>query len=215
MAKKEEIILVGGGGHCKVCIEIIEVEDRFRIAGIVDLREKLHQKVLGYEIIGCDEDLPRLVKEYKYFLVATGPIKGTRQKAEKFGQVKDLGAKFPSVISPLASVSRYAGIGEGSIIMHNASVGAGARIGRNCVINTSAVVEHDAAIGDHCNISTGCIVNGDCHIGERIFIGSNTTIANNLNIASDTIIGAGSVVVKPIDEKGIYVGNPARRLREK
>ncbi len=66
---KENIILIGGGGHCKACIDVIEQEGNYQIAGIVDLPEMLHQKVLGYEIIATDKDFPDLVKEYKNFLI--------------------------------------------------------------------------------------------------------------------------------------------------
>ena len=58
-------ILIGGGGHCKSCIDVIEQEGKYRIAGIVDLPEKLHQKILGYKIIAIDDDLPRLVEVKK------------------------------------------------------------------------------------------------------------------------------------------------------
>ena len=60
--KKEEIILVGGGGHCKSCIDVIEQEGRFLIAGIVDMPEKLGEKILDYEILCTDDDLPSLVR---------------------------------------------------------------------------------------------------------------------------------------------------------
>ena len=53
---KEKIILVGGGGHCKSCIDVIEQEGAYQIAGVVDVPEKLHQKILGYEIIATDDD---------------------------------------------------------------------------------------------------------------------------------------------------------------
>ena len=39
MNKKEKIVLVGGGGHCKSVIDVIECEGRFEIAGNVDQRE--------------------------------------------------------------------------------------------------------------------------------------------------------------------------------
>ncbi|MDZ7696624.1 MAG: N-acetylneuraminate synthase family protein [Deltaproteobacteria bacterium] len=48
---KEKIILVGGGGHCKSCIDVIEQEGRFAIAGIVDLPEKVDEKVIGCPVI--------------------------------------------------------------------------------------------------------------------------------------------------------------------
>jgi len=34
---KKELILIGGGGHCTACIDVIEQEGRFAIAGIVDV----------------------------------------------------------------------------------------------------------------------------------------------------------------------------------
>jgi FlaA1/EpsC-like NDP-sugar epimerase len=71
----QHIILVGGGGHCKSCIDVIEQQGEYQIAGIVDLPEKLHQKILGYEVIATDEDLPRLADEYGNFLITLGQIK--------------------------------------------------------------------------------------------------------------------------------------------
>lgn len=37
---KQDIILLGAGGHCRSCIDVIEQEGRFRIAGIVDKAEE-------------------------------------------------------------------------------------------------------------------------------------------------------------------------------
>jgi len=53
-----KIILIGGGGHCKASIDVIEQAGTFQIAGIVDVPEKLHQKIFCYEIIATDDDLP-------------------------------------------------------------------------------------------------------------------------------------------------------------
>ena len=53
---KEQIILIGGGGHCKSCIDVIEQEGRFEIAGIVEKPDKVGEKVLGYPVIGTDAD---------------------------------------------------------------------------------------------------------------------------------------------------------------
>jgi len=64
MKTEEAIVLIGGGGHCRSCIDVIEEEGKYAIAGIV-VRDHAHrEEVPGYEIIGTDADLPRLVKEY-------------------------------------------------------------------------------------------------------------------------------------------------------
>jgi len=209
---KIDLILVGGGGHAKACIDVIRAEGIYNVAGIVDVEEKLHTRVLDHEIIASDNDLPGLLKKHQNFHVSLGIRKDFWIKVDKFEHLKQLGALFPVVVSPLAFVSDGASIDDGTIVMHNALINTGARIGKNCIINTAAVIEHDAIIGDHCHISTGSIINGKCQIGRRVFIGSNSTVIDFVEIADDVVIGAGSVVVKSIKESGVYVGNPVRRV---
>jgi len=62
---RPKIILVGGGGHSKSCIDVIELEGKFEIAGIVDANLSSNQ-VLGYPVLGGDRDLPNLKKKYEY-----------------------------------------------------------------------------------------------------------------------------------------------------
>ena len=64
MAIKEDIILIGGGGHCKACIDVIEEDNRYVIMGIIDFPEKIGQSILGYPIIDCDENLEKITKEF-------------------------------------------------------------------------------------------------------------------------------------------------------
>ena len=59
----QKIILIGGGGHCKSCIDVIEAEGKYDIAGILDMPEFVGEKILGYSIIGTDDDLPELSKQ--------------------------------------------------------------------------------------------------------------------------------------------------------
>jgi len=194
--QKREIILVGGGGHCKSCIDVIEQEGNYRAAGIVDLPEKLHQKILAYEIIATDDDLPRLVNEYDFFLITLGQIKSPSKRIRIFQTLKKSGAKLPVIISPLAYVSKYAEIGDGTIIMHHALINAGARIGRNCIINSKVLIEHDATIGDHCHIATGAAINGGVQIGSGSFFGSNAVCKEYIEIGKNAIIGCGAKITK-------------------
>jgi len=209
---KENILLVGGGGHCKSCIDVIEVQAKFNIIGIVDKKEKPHQKILDYEIIAGDTELPKFVREKDNFLITIGQIKNSDRRKELFTFLKGLKSKFPVIVSPSAYVSERAFVDEGTIVMHRAFINANAYVGKNCIINTGTIIEHDAKIGDHCHISTGSIINGECNIGEGTFVGSNSVIANNVDIAKEVVIGAGSVVVKSIEKSGVYVGIPAREV---
>ena len=50
-------------------------------------------------------------------------------------------------------------------------------------------------------------------IGDRVLIGSQSCIREGIEVCSDAIIGMGAVVVKDIKEPGVYVGNPAKRIK--
>lgn len=201
----ESIILIGGGGHCKSCIDVIELENKFNIVGIVERVRGTDARILGYPIIGCDDDLPKLIKKYKNVLITVGQIKSAQTRIKIFDICKKLSANFPVVISPMAYVSKYALIGKGTIVMHQSIVNAEANIGENTIINTKALIEHEVQIGNHCHISTGSKINGQVSIGNECFVGSGVTLVNNITISKNVIIPAGVTVFKNIIRSGIYL----------
>ncbi len=207
------IILIGGGGHCISCIDVIEQTGLYQIIGILDLPEKLCEKVLNYSIIGNDNELDQFIPTCSDFLITVGQIKSTSLRETIFNKVKLAGGNLPVIISPIAHVSKYANIEEGTIVLHHALINAGVIIGKGCIINTKALVEHEASVGNFCHISTASIINGQANIGDCCFIGSNTVVSNNTNIISNTVIAAGSQVLKNIDSPGTYIGHPLRKIR--
>jgi sugar O-acyltransferase (sialic acid O-acetyltransferase NeuD family) len=187
----KEIILIGGGGHCRACIDVIEKEGKYTIIGILD-KSATEQDALSYPILGGDDAIPNFVRNDTYFLITVGQIK-TYLIREKLAKIlKKNNAKLATVISPLAYVSKYAKVGEGTIVMHKAILNANASVGDHCIINTLANIEHDVKIEDYCHISTGTIVNGNSKIEFGSFVGSNATITNNIVVKKESIIGAGT-----------------------
>lgn len=211
MPQSSPLILIGGGGHCKSVIGIAE-KCGFDILGIIDRPSEFGNKVLDYKVVGNDDEIVKYVDK-AVFHITVGFVKNADLRIRLFENVIKNGGKIVSIVSPNACVSKYSEIGEGTAIMNFANINAGAVIGRNAIINNFANIEHDVKIGEHTHISTGAMINGDCKIGNRCFIGSQTVIANGINICDDAIIGAGAVVVKDITQKGIYVGNPATKLK--
>ncbi len=193
---KEKIILIGGGGHCKSCIDVIEQGDRYTIDGIIDLPEKQQEHVLGYPIIGTDADLAELIGSIPNVLITLGQIKSPARRMGLFNNLIQMGARFPVIQSPLAYVSPRAHVAEGTIVMHHALINAGARVGRNCIINTKALVEHDSVIEDHCHISTGAVVNGGVTIGSGSFFGSGAVSKEYTSIPANSFIKANSLIFK-------------------
>lgn len=207
---KKEILLIGGGGHCRACIDVIEQTGMYTIKGIVDKAENLHKSILGYEVIGTDTDLIKLSKKIKFFLITIGQIKSSSKRQSLYNSLRTTGSVLPLIISPLAYVSKHSLVGDGTIIMHNAVINACAKIGSNCIINTKAVIEHDVCIGNHCHISTGALVNGEVQIKNCCFIGSNATIRETRSICNNVVVGAGVTVIRDITEPGIFVNNTTK-----
>ncbi|WP_201352337.1 acetyltransferase [Hydrogenimonas urashimensis] len=166
------LILVGGGGHCKAVIDVVEKQGLYTIAGILDRPENVGGSVLGYEIIGTDEDIKRLAKKGYTFLVTVGQIDTPRTRINIYERILEVSKNLATVVSPLAHVSAYARIGRGSVVMHHALVNAGAVIGENCIVNSKALIEHDAVVEAHSHISTGAILNGGTVVREGTFFGS-------------------------------------------
>jgi len=188
------IVLIGGGGHCKSVIDIIEEEGRFKIAGILDKHELLGTKTLGYSVFGIDADMPKLAKKYKYALITVGQIKSPSLRIKLFNLAVKSGFILPAIISPNAYVSKHSFIGNGVVVMHNAIVNTNTSIGNNCIINSKALIEHDCEISEHCHISTNATINGGTKIESGCFVGSNVTTKESIVIRKNSFIKAGSLV---------------------
>jgi sugar O-acyltransferase (sialic acid O-acetyltransferase NeuD family) len=190
----KDIILLGGGGHCKAVIDVIEQEGQFNIIGVIDKTELLGKNILGYQIIGDDSELINLSKSCENAFITVGQIRSPSSRINLFDRLLQLGFKLPVIISPRAYVSQHAIIGMGSIIMHDAIINAGATIGDNCIINTRSLVEHGSYIKNHCHISTNAVINGEVIVGEGSFIGSGAVTKECIQIDSNFFAKAGSIV---------------------
>jgi len=191
---KPDIILIGAGGHAHACIDVIEQDGQYKIAGLVGLPSEMHNRHFGYSVIATDDDLPQLIKEYCYAFITLGQILTPDSRIRLYQQALQIGFQLPVIIAPTAYVSPHASLGSGTLIMHGAIVNAGATVGVNCIINNRSLVEHDATVENHCHISTGSILNGDVKIGEGSFIGSCSVIREGVVIGAGSVVGMGLAV---------------------
>ena len=190
----KNLILLGGGGHCKSVIDVAESAG-YTILGILDKPEEVGKKVLSYQVIGTDDDIDKYVDKAE-FVITVGQIKSSTVRRQIAERIEKAGGTLATIIAPDAVVSKYATIGQGTVILHHCVVNADARIGSNCIINTMVNIEHDVEIGDFCHISTGTMVNGTVKIGSDTFVGSGSIIYNNIEIPGCSIIPAGTTVRK-------------------
>ena len=196
---KENIILIGAGGHALSCIDVIEQENKYNIHGLVGLKDEVGKKISGYDVIATQDELVDLSKDFRYAFIAIGQIKNVKLRIDLYESVLNTGFKIPSIISPQSFISRTVQIGEGTIIMNGVILNSGVRIGNNCIINSKALIEHGTQVADHCHISTGAILNGDCVVESKSFVGSGAVVKHGITIKTSSFVNMGQIVTKNFD----------------
>ncbi|HPZ07438.1 MAG TPA: acetyltransferase [Candidatus Eremiobacteraeota bacterium] len=212
----KKIILIGGGGHCKVVINTIRLVNQYEITGIIEVKEKIGNTIAGIPVIGSDSDLIKYInKGIKLCFITVGSTGSPSLRIKLYNNAKKTGMIFPNIIHPRSIISDSVDMGEGNFIGPGVIINPDAKVGNGCIINTGAIIEHDCKINDFVHIAPGVTLSGGVEIGKNSHIGTGTSIIQYLKIGENTIIGAGSTVVKNIGDNMIAYGNPCKKIREK
>lgn len=116
------------------------------------------------------------------------------------------------------------------VVINRSIVGKYCYIGLNSALNDSVIgnycsIANNVTIGgmEHSywsfststHISDKCIMGKKTKIGNDVWIASNCIIKQGISIGDGAVIGAGSVVTKDVPENTIYVGIPAKFLKQR
>lgn len=88
-------------------------------------------------------------------------------------------------------------------------------IGDGCKIDAFVHVAHDVILGKRCILAAGTIVGGWCEIGDDAYLGINCAIKPRVRIGAGAKIGMGAVVTKDVPAGQVWIGNPARFMRNR
>jgi len=202
-----KVVVIGGGGHAKVVIDIIK-NNGFSSSEIEVLDDNLPfgSEILSCRVVGKVKDCKNYNSNTK-FVIAIGNNDIRKNISNKY----DL--NYHSFIHPKAIIGEDVFIDKGSVVMAGAIINSGSKIGKHSIINTAVSVDHDSVLGNYVHLSPGVHMGGSVLIGDKTWIGVGAMVKNNINICKDVLIGVGSVVIKDIDTKGTYVGNPLRKIK--
>lgn len=207
----KRLLLLGIGGHGRVVLETLLQHYAPDELGIVDPQPSPGTTLLGVQVLGRDEDLPRLYAQgWKNTALGIGSIQNCVVREKLVLLAGDIGFQFPTIVDDDALVSPSATLGKGTYVGKQAVVQAGASIGAFCIVNTAGIVEHDCKVGDFSHVSTGAILLGGVTVGDRSFIGGGSVVRQLETVGSHVVIGAGSVVVSAVADGVTAYGNPCR-----
>ena len=205
MNRKPGLIIVGAGGHGRVCADIALKMEHWETIAFLDDDPELMTS-MGIFVVGRTQEIERFIPQYDVF-VAIGDNKRREELHEK---LEGLGAHLPILCHPTAVVGQGVSVGSGTVIMAGSVVNPCAIIGKGCIVNTASTVDHDCVMGDFVHVSPGVHIAGSVQVGSHTWLGIGSVVNNNISITSHCIVGAGTVVVKDITESGKYVGVPAK-----
>jgi len=203
----QQVVVVGGGGHAKVIIELLEESGNFDIVACTASRSDT-PAVLDVPIVGDDSQLPGMFAAgVRNAFVAIG---NNRLRRSLTHHVVSLGFNLINAVSRRAVISRRAEVGNGVAIMAGAVINSCTRIGTGGIVNTGATVDHDCNIGDWVHIAPGANLAGCVSIGEGAFLGIGSRIIPGISIGEWSTVGAGAVVIRSLPSAVTAVGVPAR-----
>jgi len=203
----ERVVVIGGGGHAKVIVDLLLAAGRYSIAGCVERKPEACSD-LGIPLLGDDLRLPEIYRDgVRYAFVAIGDNRVRRRLSAR---AVELGFELANAVSPTAILSPRVKLGAGIAIMAGVVINACSQIGDGVIVNTGATIDHDCAIGAWAHIAPGSNLAGCVRVGEGAFLGVGCRVIPGVSIGEWTTVGAGGVVIHDLPAEVTAIGVPAR-----
>jgi sugar O-acyltransferase (sialic acid O-acetyltransferase NeuD family) len=213
MASMKKIFVYGASGHGKVVADILLACKELDFAGFIDDGPEWQgATVVGLPVCGNGHWLQREAGRVRVTVALGVGDNVTRQKVAE--RCLAWGAELRTVVHPAASVSAFARLGPGTVVMAGAVINPGAITGAGAIVNTAASVDHDVEIGDFAHVAPNATMGGASRLGTLSQLGIGAVIIHGVSIGAHSIVGAGAVVVKDIPDGVVAFGVPARIHRK-
>lgn len=211
------------------------MNERLAILGSGDLGQLLAHHAVesgGKQLVGFFDDF-----RAKGDIVGSGPILGGADDilaAHRAGELDELliavgykhfaarrafyerfVCKVPlgRLVHPSCYVDPSATVGEGSVLLPGCVLDRNVALGPNTLLNTGCVVAHDTTIGAHSFLAPAVRLAGFVVIEPAVFLGIGTIVIDRIRVAEGVQTGGGTVVVRDLEQAGLWVGSPARFVR--
>ena len=204
------VIVLGAGGHARVLIDALFIQNVTVIGITKPGREQLDRTLWKIPLLGDDNEILHYSTDEVQLVNGLGSVGLPNNRRLLFEKFKKHGFTFASVIHPSAVIASDVKIEEGVQIMAGVVIQTGSSIGCNTIVNTKTAVDHDCLIGSHVHLASGVTISGEVKVGEGTHVGAGTTVIQGINIGKNSMVGAGALVLKDVPEGVKVIGVPAR-----
>ncbi|MBT1700509.1 acetyltransferase [Fulvivirgaceae bacterium PWU4] len=198
-----EVIIIGAGGHAAEIDEYIAFAgfDRsktpaFKVAGFIDDNPASYARYkLSAPFLGSIRE--HVIQKDKQYVMGIANLAYRRPIVERFLAE---GARFATVIHPVAYVSPSAKIGTGVVIAPYVNIGPNVEVGDFTLLNARVSLGHDSAVGQHNFISPNVSFSGFTKVGDDNLFGINSATIPGITVGNRNKIAAGMVLDKSVED---------------
>lgn len=202
--KDTDVVIYGGGGHAKMCIEMITQSEKYTIKGVIDDNKPVGTQIFNVPVIGNENDLTEFqIKGLTKVILGIGAVLNHKSRNHLYKSIQSKLLDIPTIIHSTAMVEPSVKIGKGNQIMQGAIVGSDVTIGNNCIINSGCIISHDTVIGNNVHIAPGAIIAGGVTIQDNTVIGMGSTLFLGVSIGKNVSINNGVHIFKDIADNEI------------
>lgn len=204
---KPRVVLIGGGGHARVILDILTGGGEYEIAGFTSVEtDEKTSTLFACPRLGTDAILPELYASgIRHAFVAIGDNHRRKQAGAQL-----VAFELVNAISPHAIISRHVTLGKGIAVMAGAVINAGTEVGDGAIINTNSSVDHDCVVGAFAHVAPGAALAGGVKIGEEVLIGIGARVIPGVTIGARSVVGAGAAVIGDLPARVLAAGVPAQ-----
>lgn len=217
-----KLVIFGNGQFAEIaCFMFRHDGSHMPVAFTVDRSYITSQELMGLPVVPFDEVAERFPASDHDAFVAASYAQVNRLRAAKVAEMKNLGYRLASYVSPRATTFPDLAVGENCLILEDNTIQPFTTIGNNVFMWSGNHLGHHSRIKDNCFIASHVVISGAVEIGEFSFIGVNATIRDNIKIGKANVIGAGCLILKDTSDYAVFMAEdteasrvPSTRLRK-
>lgn len=213
----EDLVIVGAGGFARETAAAVQainaVTPTWRLRGFLDDDPALHGSHRGGVAILGDTGLLRDLPDTRVVICVASPDDPARRPGlvARLGLTRD---RLATVIHPSAQVGAGCVVGAGSVLLAQVVLTADATLGAHVIVMPHTVITHDDVIGDFATLTSGVRLGGGVVVEDGAYLGAGCMVRPYLRVGTRSLVGMGSVVLTDVPAGQVWVGNPARYLRD-
>lgn len=211
-----EVAILGGHGDGLVAAQILRDMQRagspVRLVGFLNDAVPVGGDIAGIPVLETTANWSKLEYAVSFHVCLHKVGKMTERVAltEAFAIPEE---RLVTLIHPSACIAEGVSVGAGSLVASHVTCQPGATIGRHVSVRAGASLGHDVRLDSFSYVGPNATLCGRARLGQGSHAGPNSVVTDGVVLGAYSVLGAGAVALRDTDEKSVWLGNPARKVR--